>query len=76
MAIEMIALIDYNMGNLRSVVNAFDVIGEKVDIVKDPDLLQNYQKAVLPGVGAFGDAMKYLKQNGMDEAIKEFTKEK
>lgn len=69
----MIALIDYNTGNLRSVINAFDAIGQKIDIVRDPSKLKNYQKAVLPGVGAFGDAMKCLKQNSMDEAIKEFA---
>jgi len=70
----MIAIIDYNMGNLRSVENAFLKLGKKVTIVKNPDELKNYDKLILPGVGAFGDAMKHLKENSSDEAIKEFAK--
>ncbi len=69
----MIAVVDYNMGNLRSVQNAFLKIGEEVTIVSDPNEIQNYDKLILPGVGAFGDAMEHLKQNGMDEAIKTFA---
>lgn len=70
----MIALIDYRMGNLRSVSNAFEKIGSKATVVKDPADLQKYDKAILPGVGAFGDAMEHLSENGMDEAIKDFAK--
>ncbi len=69
----MIAVVDYNMGNLRSVQNAFSKLGCEVRIVKDPDLISNYDKLILPGVGAFGDAMEHLKSCGMDEAIKEFA---
>ncbi len=69
----MIAVVDYNMGNLRSVENAFLKIGSKVTIVKNPKEIKNYDKLILPGVGAFGDAMKHLKQSGLDEAIKEFA---
>ncbi len=69
----MIAVVDYNMGNLRSVQNAFLKIGSKVTIVKDPEKIKKYDKLILPGVGAFGDAMEHLKTNGMDEAIKEFA---
>ena len=69
-----IAVIDYNMGNLSSVKNAFLKMGKKIDIVKEPDLLKQYDKIVLPGVGAFGDAMSHLKENEMDIAIKEFVK--
>ncbi len=69
----MIAVVDYNMGNLRSVENAFLKIGSKVAIVKDPEKIKNYDKLILPGVGAFGDAMEHLKLNGLDEAIKEFA---
>lgn len=72
----MIGIIDYNMGNLRSVINAFETLGEKIELVKKPELLKNYEKAILPGVGAFGDAMKYLKKDGMEEAIKEFANSK
>ena len=67
----MIAVIDYNMGNLQSVQNAFLKIGKKIDIVKDSDKLKKYDKIILPGVGAFGDAMIHLKKTNMDQAIKE-----
>lgn len=69
----MIAVIDYNMGNLRSVKNAFLKIGQEVDIVQDSDKVKNYDKIVLPGVGAFGDAMEHLKETSMDEAITAFS---
>lgn len=70
----MIAVVDYNMGNLRSVQNAFLKIGKDVTIVSNPKEIQKYDKLILPGVGAFGDAMEHLKQNSMDEAIKTFAK--
>ena len=70
----MIAVVDYNIGNLRSVQNAFLKIGKEVTIVSDPNEIQKYDKLILPGVGAFGDAMEHLKQNGMDEVIKVFAK--
>jgi glutamine amidotransferase len=69
-----IGIVDYNMGNLASVKNAFDKIGAKSEIVKDANKLKNYDKLLFPGVGAFGDAMEHLKVTGMDEAIKEFIK--
>jgi glutamine amidotransferase len=70
----MIALIDYNMGNLSSVLNAFDKIDEKIELVSNPDKIKNYDKVILPGVGAFGDAMEHLEQRGLDSAIKDFAK--
>ena len=70
----MIAIIDYNMGNLQSVKNAFKILGASTTIVKDPDKLKNYDKIILPGVGAFGDAMSHLKATGLDEAIKSYVK--
>lgn len=69
----MIALIDYNMGNLRSVRNAFEKIGSSVTVVKDPEKLKDFNKVILPGVGAFKDAMDSLNSNGMKEAIIEFA---
>jgi len=69
----MIAVVDYNMGNLRSVQNAFTKLECEVKIVKDPNLISKYDKLILPGVGAFGDAMEHLKSSGLDEAIKEFA---
>ncbi len=69
----MIGIIDYGMGNLASVKNAFDYLGILSQIVDDPDDLKNFDKAILPGVGAFGRAMENLKQNHYDEAILDFT---
>lgn len=68
-----IGVVDYNMGNLRSVYNAFEKIGKKVDIVTKTDKLKEYDKIILPGVGAFGDAMKSLEATGMREAILDFS---
>ncbi|KFN39460.1 MAG: glutamine amidotransferase [Sulfuricurvum sp. MLSB] len=69
----MIAIVDYNMGNLASVKNAFDLLGEKVVVESDPDKLSSYDKVILPGVGAFGDAMEHLRSRGMDQAVKEYA---
>ncbi len=70
----MIAVIDYNMGNLRSVENAFKKAGESVQIVSDPEKVKNFDKILLPGVGAFGDAMNHLEKSGMGDAVIEFAK--
>ena len=70
----MIGIVDYNMGNLASVINAFESIGADIAVESDPEKLQNYDKLILPGVGAFGDAMEHLKSNGMNEAVKAYAK--
>ncbi|MBU1668298.1 imidazole glycerol phosphate synthase subunit HisH [bacterium] len=70
----MIGIVDYNMGNLASVINAFEKVGADIAVESDPEKLQNYDKLILPGVGAFGDAMEHLKQNAMDEAVKAYAK--
>jgi len=70
----MIAIVDYKMGNLQSVRNAFHLFTDEVKIVNDPQELKKYDKVLLPGVGAYKDAMTHLRENGMDEAIKEFAK--
>ncbi len=72
----MIAIVDYDMGNLQSVYNAFEKIGKKVDIIKDAHKLKDYEKVILPGVGAFGDAMRSLKKSGMRDAVLEFARSK
>ncbi|WP_457595716.1 imidazole glycerol phosphate synthase subunit HisH [Hydrogenimonas sp.] len=69
----MVAIIDYNMGNLASVKNALAKIGAESEVVFDPDALGRYERALLPGVGAFGDAMAHLKASGMNEAIEAFA---
>ena len=70
----MVGIVDYNMGNLASVSNAFDKLGVKSKIESNPERLKDYDRLLLPGVGAFGDAMSHLQQNGMDEAIKDYVK--
>ena len=65
----MIGIVDYNMGNLASVINAFKKVGADASLVSDPSKLDQYDKLILPGVGAFGDAMEHLQSNGMDEAV-------
>jgi len=69
----MIGIVDYNMGNLASVINAFNKVGADAKLESDPSKLKQYDKLILPGVGAFGDAMDHLQSNGMDEAVKEFA---
>ena len=69
----MIAIVDYNMGNLASVQNAFAKLGKDTVVVSDPTEFGKYDKLVLPGVGAFGDAMEHLRERDMVNAIKEFA---
>ena len=69
----MIGIVDYNMGNLASVINAFKKVGANAVLESDPEKIGDYDRLILPGVGAFGDAMAHLKENGMDEAIKAFA---
>ena len=69
----MIGIVDYNMGNLASVINAFAKVGADAVLESDPSKLAQYDKLILPGVGAFGDAMEHLKSNSMDEAVKAFA---
>jgi len=70
----VIGIVDYNMGNLASVINAFAKIGADATLESDPTKLDQYDKLILPGVGAFGDAMEHLKENGMDEAVIAYAK--
>ncbi|HPC99896.1 MAG TPA: imidazole glycerol phosphate synthase subunit HisH [Acetivibrio sp.] len=66
----MIAIIDYGMGNLRSVEKAFHFIGYEAEISSDKDFILNADAVVLPGVGAFADAMYSLEKNGMIEVVR------
>lgn len=68
-----VAIIDYGMGNLRSVQKAFEHIGIDAEISSDADVLMNADGAVLPGVGAFADCMKNLTDTGLIPFIKQFT---
>jgi glutamine amidotransferase len=66
---KMIAIIDYGMGNLRSVQKGLENVGHDAFITRDPDKVVQAGGVVLPGVGAFADAMKNLKASGMDQAV-------
>ena len=67
----MIAIIDYDAGNLRSVEKAFMFLGEDVVVSSHPETILSADKVVLPGVGAFGDAARKLRESGMAEAVME-----
>ena len=69
----MIGIVDYKMGNLASVINAFAKVGADATLESDPAKLSQYDKLILPGVGAYGDAMEHLRANGMDEAVIAFA---
>lgn len=65
----MIAVIDYEMGNLRSVQKAFEAVGHRAVITRDPEVIDGASHVVLPGVGAFGDCMANLDRFGLIEPI-------
>jgi glutamine amidotransferase len=69
----MIGIVDYRMGNLGSVLNAFAKVGAEAELVRDAEALKKYDRLVLPGVGAFPDAMEHLRESGMEEAIRDFA---
>jgi glutamine amidotransferase len=67
----MITIIDYGMANLGSVRKAFEAVGAQTEIVESPEDIRKASQLVLPGVGAFGDAMKNIRSRGVDTAIHE-----
>lgn len=67
----MIAIIDYDAGNLKSVAKALSFLGREAEITRDPKKILSADKVVLPGVGAFGDAMARLKQYGLIPVIRQ-----
>lgn len=69
----MIHIVDYDMGNLRSVQKAFEHLGYAAETTADPDVARRAERLVVPGVGAFRDAMAALRARGLDQAVKEFA---
>ena len=67
----MIAIIDYGAGNLFSLKSSLGLIGEEAVITRDREVLRKADRLILPGVGAFGDAVKKLKETGMFDAARE-----
>ena len=67
---RMIAVIDYDAGNIRSVEKALQYLGQDVKITGDPEEILGADKVILPGVGAFGDAMAHIRNRGLDQVIR------
>lgn len=72
----MIAIIDYDAGNIKSVEKAFQFLGEEVVLTRDRNVILNADGVVLPGVGAFGDAMEKLHRYGLVAVIHEAVEKK
>lgn len=72
----MIAIIDYDAGNIKSVEKALNFLGEKAVITRDHEEILKSDKVILPGVGAFGDAMEKLHQYGLADTIHEVVEKK
>ena len=71
---QMIAIIDYDAGNIKSVEKALILLGEEPVITRDRETILKADKVILPGVGAFGDAMHNLRKYGLDKVIHEVVK--
>ena len=71
----MIAIIDYDMGNLRSIAKALEHVGGTVIVTRDPETIARAEKIVLPGVGAFRDGISHLETEGMKEALNREVRE-
>lgn len=69
----MISIIDYDAGNIKSVEKALQFLGEDAIITSDRDVILASDAAILPGVGAFGDAMGRIRSRGLDKTIYEFV---
>jgi glutamine amidotransferase len=72
----MIAIINYGVGNLRSITNALNELSIKNIIINDPLLLKNFNKIILPGVGSYFNAIQKLKRLNFYDEIKEFAEKK
>ena len=67
----MIAIIDYDAGNIKSVEKAMHLLGQEVVVTRDRESILKADKVILPGVGAFGDAMSKIRQYNLEEVIHE-----
>lgn len=72
----MIAIIDYDAGNIKSVEKALQKLGQEVIITRDAEEILSADKVILPGVGAFGDAMHNLRKYGLDQVIYQVVENK
>jgi glutamine amidotransferase len=69
----LVAIIDYDAGNIKSVEKAFEYLGADTVVTRDPKQIIKADHVVLPGVGAFGDAMNRIREYGLEDIIKEVT---
>jgi len=69
----MIAIIDYEAGNIRSLLNALDRIGASAELSADPEVIRSADQVIFPGVGEASSAMQRLRTNGLDRLIRELT---
>lgn len=69
-----VALLDYGMGNLFSVAQACRAVGLEVALAADPEAVRGSDALIVPGVGAFGDAMAHLARTGLDAAVKDLVR--
>ena len=70
----MVAIIDYDAGNIKSVQKAIEYLGEEVIITRDAEVILSASRVILPGVGAFGDAMEKLHKYNLVDVIREVVK--
>ena len=69
----MVAIVDYGVGNLFSLTSSLEAIKAEVTVTNNPDVLKKADQIILPGVGAFEDAAKKLRQNGLDKVLLELA---
>lgn len=72
----MLAIVDYGMGNIRSISNALNLLGEEVVITDKPNALSDAEAVILPGVGAFSDGIRNLKKKGLIQVLEKEVIEK
>lgn len=69
----MLAVVDYGIGNVRSVLNALDYVGAAARLTHEPAMLAEADGLVLPGVGAFGEGMSRLRRYGLDRVLEQYV---
>lgn len=72
----MTAIIDYDAGNIKSVEKALLALGETACVTRDPNVILSADRVILPGVGAFGDAMEKIRSYGLEEVIRKVVADK
>ena len=70
----MVAIVDYGVGNLFSLKSSLDAIGAEAVVTADPDVLAKADQIILPGVGAFEDAARQLRDTGLDTVVKDLAR--